>query len=151
MWKWNCHGLENTKHFSVENSDLFMTLVLLFCPRSSRNAVMPLITRLCLNLIHKKDKTINNGCFVVIPVINIVWSCLWVCACVIACFHNQTCQPASWMILCSISWLSINVLYRPDFIDLSFVSVITWWWRYCYWGLCVCVCECVCVCARVCC
>lgn len=34
--------------------------------------VMPLITRHCLNLIHKKDKTINNECFVVIPVINIV-------------------------------------------------------------------------------
>lgn len=75
-----------------------------------------------------------------------------VCVCVIACFHNQTCQPASWMILCSISWLSINVLHRPDFIDLSVASVITWRWRYCYWGL-VCVwmsmCMRVYVCVRV--
>lgn len=35
------------------------------------DAVMPLITRHCLNLIRKKDKAINNECFVVIPVINI--------------------------------------------------------------------------------
>lgn len=52
------------------------------------------------------------------------------------------------MILCSISWLSVNALYRPDIIDLSVVSVITWRWRYCYFGL-VCVNVCVCVCVRV--
>lgn len=56
---------------------------------------MPLITRLCLNLKHKKDRGINNGCFVVIPVINIVGLCVCVCVCVTACVHNQMCQPAS--------------------------------------------------------
>lgn len=55
------------------------------------------------------------------------------------------------MILCFISRLSITVLHRSDFIDLSVVSVITWQWRYCYWGV-VCVNVSVCVlyvCVRV--
>lgn len=33
-------------------------------------AVLPLITQCCMKLIRKKDKMINNECFVVIPVIN---------------------------------------------------------------------------------
>lgn len=66
-------------------------LCIVFCQGSSRkrssyvflcDAVMPLITRHCLNLICKKDKRINRGCFVVIPVINMVLlcECVWLLA-----------------------------------------------------------------------
>lgn len=46
------------------------------------DAVMPLITHRCMNLIHKKDKGINNKCFVVIPVIDTMCTCFCVCVCV---------------------------------------------------------------------
>lgn len=110
LWKWNCYGLRKKKNYVaffcgkwwfIDDSCSGLAarglpgsrVVVFLC-----DAVMPLISRHCLNLIHKKDKGINNECFVVIPLINI--------ACVCVCIYVSVCV---WLLV----FINRSVSLRP--------------------------------------